>query len=778
MRAVRAAAAAVGVAFAAGAASVAAGRLASDAALKTMPGRPLPTEPRLTVHSTAAGRITLTRAFASQRPGIYGLTGAGVGTHAVVGSVVNGVPHAPDTVVRRLERVSNGTLEPGDKVWFTPNTHVGDPRTALGLDHTDVEVPGELGTLPAWFVPGARSTWVIAVHGLGGIGKSTLAAHWAAGRTATYNPVWWISSETPADLDAGLADLAVALRPALGDQLPRRALRDLAVQWLCTHDGWLLILDNVTDPADVRPLLGRATRGRFLVTTRRAEGWRGIAETLPLDVPTLPKAVQLFAAVHGRPVGRMDDDGADLDDIGELCRDLGCLPLAVGQAAAYCREAAITPARYRRHLDEYPEQLLAQAPEGGRAVARVWRVTLDRLVDTPLAGEILRVIAWWAPDGIHRSYLEQLGSPPEVTEALRVLAAHSMITLRGDEISVHRLVQAVARATDPGDPHRLPESVAAARESAATLLNGRTGPTEDSARAMQTRWYSHAEAFLGHGEPDTEQSVLLFVTVVRWRRVFHEEGGVDALWRALDVARRVCGRGHTTTMLARENVAEEYLATGEWVQARLLLTENMLTAYWCLERAHPARIMAYARLAGPMLRKGNAFAALGILDRALRKAERALGPEHDITVRIGLMLADVSMQLGQIFPRRYAPRVIPQVELLRARVDTASDAALLLTSHLVSLHTITGDRERAVGTSVDFADELAGTHGERHVSTLYARAEQLSLLAAYGETDRARAVLAPLRADWEEAVGDTRLPASLREAMTQMLRTLLPLHTD
>ncbi|MGJ5829065.1 alpha/beta fold hydrolase [Streptomyces ossamyceticus] len=168
MRAVRAAAAAVGVAFAAGAASVAAGRLASDAALKTMPGRPLPTEPRLTVHSTAAGRITLTRAFASQRPGIYGLTGAGVGTHAVVGSVVNGVPHAPDTVVRRLERVSNGTLEPGDKVWFTPNTHVGDPRTALGLDHTDVEVPGELGTLPAWFVPGARSTWVIAVHGLGG----------------------------------------------------------------------------------------------------------------------------------------------------------------------------------------------------------------------------------------------------------------------------------------------------------------------------------------------------------------------------------------------------------------------------------------------------------------------------------------------------------------------------------------------------------------------------------------------------------------------------------
>ncbi|MGW0839772.1 alpha/beta hydrolase family protein [Streptomyces sp. NPDC002787] len=165
MGAVKAAAVAAGVMFAAGAASVAAGRLASDAALKAPPGGPLPTEPRLTVHSTAAGRIALTRAFASQRPGTYGLTGHG--SHAVVGNVLNGAPHAPDAVVRRLERVNRGTLEPGDKVRLTPYTHIGDPRTALGLDHDDVDIPGELGTLPAWLVPADRDIWVIAVHGLG-----------------------------------------------------------------------------------------------------------------------------------------------------------------------------------------------------------------------------------------------------------------------------------------------------------------------------------------------------------------------------------------------------------------------------------------------------------------------------------------------------------------------------------------------------------------------------------------------------------------------------------
>lgn len=165
MRTVKATAAAVTVALAAGAASVAAGRLASDAALKAPPNGPLPGDSRLTVHATAAGQITLTRDLASLRSGVYGL--AGDDLHAVVGPVLEAVPHTADTVVRRLERVTYGTPACGDTVWFTPQVYSGDPRTALGLDFEDVEIPGELGPLPAWHVPAARNLWVIAAHGLG-----------------------------------------------------------------------------------------------------------------------------------------------------------------------------------------------------------------------------------------------------------------------------------------------------------------------------------------------------------------------------------------------------------------------------------------------------------------------------------------------------------------------------------------------------------------------------------------------------------------------------------
>ncbi|WP_405921251.1 alpha/beta hydrolase family protein [Streptomyces sp. NBC_00122] len=149
----------------AGAAAVAAGRYAADAALRPEPGRPLPGGPRLSVHSVSDGRVTLTRSLGSLRPGTYGLDAPGV--HAVVGPLLPDAARDPDTVVRRLLAVTHGSLRPGTRVALTPQVHLGNPRTALGLDHADVDVPGELGPLPAWFVPGIRDTWVITVHGLG-----------------------------------------------------------------------------------------------------------------------------------------------------------------------------------------------------------------------------------------------------------------------------------------------------------------------------------------------------------------------------------------------------------------------------------------------------------------------------------------------------------------------------------------------------------------------------------------------------------------------------------
>ncbi|MCH5673058.1 alpha/beta hydrolase [Streptomyces gilvus] len=281
MRTVKATAAAVTVALAAGAASVAAGRFASDAALKAPPGRPLPTEPRLTVHATAAGQIALTRDLAALRPGTYGL--AGDGTHAVVGPVLAHATHSADTVVRRLERVTHGTLEPGDKVWLTPNLYVGNPRDSLGLDHTDVQIPGELGTLPAWFVPGARGTWVIAVHGLGATREHTmnLMEFLHRQRFPVLAPAYRGDPGAPRSPD-GLnhlgetewRDLDAAVRHAVGNGAQRVVLlgwstgATMAMR-ATAHSG---LRDRISGLILDSPVLSWATTLRALAAARRTPG--------------------------------------------------------------------------------------------------------------------------------------------------------------------------------------------------------------------------------------------------------------------------------------------------------------------------------------------------------------------------------------------------------------------------------------------------------------------------------------------------------------------------
>ncbi|WP_052851852.1 alpha/beta hydrolase [Streptomyces avicenniae] len=121
---------------------------------------------RLTVHATAAGRVTLTRTAESVLPGTYALVGDDC--RAIVGPVVDHAPDStPDTVVRRLERVVHGDLTPGSAVTLSPQLHAGDPGSALGIDFTEVEVTGDRGAMPSWFVPGLRDTWVVVLHGLG-----------------------------------------------------------------------------------------------------------------------------------------------------------------------------------------------------------------------------------------------------------------------------------------------------------------------------------------------------------------------------------------------------------------------------------------------------------------------------------------------------------------------------------------------------------------------------------------------------------------------------------
>ncbi|MFG3164508.1 tetratricopeptide repeat protein [Streptomyces sp. NPDC048232] len=470
------------------------------------------------------------------------------------------------------------------------------------------------------------------VHGLGGVGKSTLAAYWAA-EHARHSPVWWLSGDSPATLDAGLCALATAVAPALAGYMQQGQLRDWALQWLTTHEDWLLVLDNVADPADVKPLLAAVPAGRFLITSRRSTGWHGVAERISLDTLEPDEAADLF--------GRIAPDAGD--GIPAVCSELGCLPLAVEQAAAYCLETGTAADEYLALLAEYPADMYTAAVEGGdmqRTVARVWHVTLDRLADDPLAVTILLTVSWFAPDDIPRSLLDGLGTPPAVRGAIGRLSAHSMVTLHGTTtLSVHRLVQAVSRTPDPEDPHRQAEAITAARDAAAECLAEAVPPdVRDPGDWMVWRLLlPHIEALAAHSEPatDTVDLARAFSRAGQFAGVQQMEGRARRLlMRGESGVRRLLGMDHPLSLAARNRLMGFAPLPVKQALDHVARCERVLGA------DHPEAITARYESAASYIEAGKLGRAERIVEAAVVMRHRALGSDHVETLeaRYGLML--------------------------------------------------------------------------------------------------------------------------------------------
>jgi uncharacterized protein len=120
------------------------------------------------IETISPGQIEFQRSDPTERPGVYGL--AWEGGHAVVGPVLS---ENADRVTRRLSDV-HGFLVPGLDAGIDSNVYFGDPREARGLPYRSVDIPSELGPMPAWEIPAGERTadagnaWAIVVHGING----------------------------------------------------------------------------------------------------------------------------------------------------------------------------------------------------------------------------------------------------------------------------------------------------------------------------------------------------------------------------------------------------------------------------------------------------------------------------------------------------------------------------------------------------------------------------------------------------------------------------------
>ena len=303
---------------------------------------------------------------------------------------------------------------------------------------------------------------MVVLQGLGGAGKTSLAVEYAHRHLPGAGVAWQFPAEDPAVLVAGFEELAAQLGARDPDDT-RDPVASVHAVLAKFQAGWLLIFDNAVGMASVEAFLPPAGPGRVLITSQNPN-WPGQV----LDVPVLdPEAAAGFLVSRtGDP-----DRRAALD----LASELGGLPLALEQAAAYMVAAGKGMADYMASFRQRRADMLDRGePSGyGKTVATTWSLAFGELERfAPSGVGLLRLVAFCAPEAIPLGLLLQAQSRlvggirrsirtalvPLLTDsvaadaAIAALRRYSLVTPAGHgAVSVHRLVQVVTQNQMPTD---------------------------------------------------------------------------------------------------------------------------------------------------------------------------------------------------------------------------------------------------------------------------------------------------------------------------------------
>ncbi len=578
-------------------------------------------------------------------------------------------------------RRESGDTQPGvfPAVWKVP------PRLATftGREELLDEIHSRL--------TGGGPVAVTALYGLGGVGKTQLAVEYAHRHAGDYTLVWWVDAERV----AVLAEQVAALAPRLGLPAGGGVTEDAAavLDALRRRRSWLLVFDNAEDPATLGPWLPGGT-GHVLITSRTPT-WSTLATPVDVDVLGAEEAVHFLLRT------RIPDLDPGL--AAGVATELGRLPLALAQAAAYLEQTRISPSTYLHRFRTRRAQMLAKGNDlaYGGTVDTAWSLALDRLGDqAPAAVQLLDLAACCGPAPIPLALFadrpERLPPPlgpalsagpdpaAELDEVAATLLDYSLARRDGDSLLVHRLVQAVTRYRAPSERHA--EHTRTIRALLAAFL---PPDAEDPAH-----WPSYASLLphllaapaLHPQEPGTDTGEAGRQVLVNAGRYLYNRGDYEAA-RDLSAdlmrrwARDLGHDDHLDVLAAGKNLASALVGLGDYEKAehlhrdvyerrqRVLGSSDMLTLYSAsdladtlrlegkFQEAHDLNVSTRPRLLAEVGRRhpyalrcannlANDLFGLGLYSQAreldeqtFRLRSEVLGPVHPYTLASAANLA-------------------------------------------------------------------------------------------------------------------------------------------
>ncbi|MFB7329834.1 FxSxx-COOH system tetratricopeptide repeat protein, partial [Streptomyces sp. NPDC056190] len=596
-----------------------------------------------------------------------------------------------------------------------------------------------------------------AVQGLGGVGKSTLALHYAHRNRGDYTLIWWINAASPDEIETSLTSLTHTLVPGWAATAGRQAQVAWARQWLAWHPGWLLVYDNVEDPDDLTPYIGALHQGHHLATSRRTTGWSDSAPTLTLGNLDPDDATTLLCRLVFKDAAPTPRQQADAR---ALTADLGHFPLAIKQAGAYlAQNRGISLDAYRRRLDTKLGKT-AHGIDAERTIARIWNVTLHALEkDNPLAVGVLHIAAWLAPDDIPHTLLTTPGTDPDDTaEAIGTLAAYSMVTDTGTTLSIHRLVQTVLRTAQNTDATQPPRHLQGRDHAEQAVLHSLAShPGQDSTTDSQWDTLTPHLVTLAATTPPGHHNAPLTDAYDAVAGRLHEQGHTARtipLFKATLAQReQVLGDTHPHTLTSRHNLATAYESAGDLGRAIPLFEVTLAQCEQVLGDTHPQTLASRNNLAGAYESAGNLGRAIPLHETTLAQCEQVLGDTHPDTLASRHNLAYAYRAAGDL------ERAIPLFEATLAQckqvLGDTHPRTLASRSNLAGAYRVAGDLERAIPLHEATLAQCEQVLGDTHPETLASRNNLAYAYRAAGDLERAIPLFEATLAQCEQVLGDT-----------------------